>query len=461
MKKILAMMFGSASVSALNLASLTLVATRVDLAELDVYFLYRDAGESLLKLLFISQIGALCVSAVRMWNGGLTPVRRTLIVGAIATSVVMLLWAAYFHTVAPHFFPDKSLLPPGGFGTVEIAIAVFCIFVWIDSASSPTLINQRRFWTYHLSNFGGAAVTFLGIAQTQSPSIAEVAIAFAVGRFFSAIPKLTLCLLLPSPSDASRPEGISNPFRMAVSYIPPNALQQVNRIAFLAGAAFLQPGAFALFSLFHRYHTGLQNLVTMNLFNLSSSSLSKADVNPADLRVLIFRHAMSFLLLVIGISTFMYITTFPAIKNQVPGFLVSDIAPLLWCIVILGFLPDGVNLILSRCNIFQGAISWDSRVSAAQVLVNTVALYPSMKYFGVYGLAYATFIVLTVFAIIRSWKLVQCMPELRPLLIAVLVYGCSLFLLSVALINESLENFCVGIIAAGLLALFHAFWRLR
>ena len=128
-------MFSSATVSLLNMTTLTLVAIRVDLAELDVYFLYRDMGESLLKLLFVSQIGALCVSAIRVGNGSLKPARITLVYGGLITSIVMIVWAAYFHLLSPYFIGENHLLPMGGFSRLEIAIAVFCIFVWIDSTS--------------------------------------------------------------------------------------------------------------------------------------------------------------------------------------------------------------------------------------------------------------------------------------------------------------------------------------
>jgi hypothetical protein len=461
MKNILAMMFGSASVSLLNLASLTLVVARVDLAELDAYFLYRDVGESLLKLFFISQIGALSVSAIRMWNGSLVPARWTLIYGGVITSAAMIIWAAYFHVVAPHFLPESYLLPTGGFSTFEIAVAVFCVFVWLDSASSPVIINAGRFWIYHVSNFCGAAVTCLGITLWEKLAIEEVALAFAAGRVVAAIPKLTLCFLLSSPPESKRPDGISNTFRMAVTYIPLNSLQQLNRFAFLSGVAFLQPGAFALFSVFNRYYTALQNLVTMNLFHLSASRLSKSQVDPKDLHTLIFQHKVSFLLVVISACIFMYLTTLPEIKPMIPEFLTTGVAPILWCLVLLSFLPDGLNLILSRSSIFQGETNWDSRVSMAQVLVNTVLLYPSMKYFGVYGLAYSTFFVVSVFAIIRCWRMVQFMPELKPLIIPLFIYGFGLISLAAFLANKDLADFCLGMTVASMLALLHVRWRLR
>lgn len=454
-------MFGSASVSLLNLVALTLVATRVDLHELDAYFIYRDAGESLLKLFFISQIGVLSVSAIRMWGGSLVPARRALIYGGMMTSVAMTLWAAYFHVVASHFLPESRLLLISGFSTLEIAIAVFCVFTWMDSAASPIIVNQERFWTYHISNFCGAAITCLGIMLGKKLSIEEVALAFAVGKIVAATPKLVLCFLLASPFVAKQSAGMTSSFRMAVSYIPLNILQQVNRFALLSGVAFLQPGAFALFNIFNRYYTATQNLVTMNLLHLSASRLSKSEVDPKDLHILIVQHMVSFLVMITGASIFMYLTTLSEIKIQLPEFLITNIAPLLWYLVFLNFLPDGLNLILSRSSIFQGEVTWDSRVSIAQVLVNTVLLYPSMKFFGIYGLAYATFFVVSVFAIIRCWRLVQCMPGLKPLMISSFMYGLGLILLATFFINKALADFCFVVLMVSTLALFHIFWRLR
>lgn len=440
MNKLLAMMLGSAGAAALNLIALTLAASRVELASLDVYFVYRDATESLLRLLFVSQIGSICVAVARTTRTN-RPVRQALFAGGAGTAAALGVWTVAFPAFVDQFLPAGSPIPITGRSVMEVAVAVFCLCTWLDAVASSQLIQQRKFALNHAANSVGAAMSCVLMLAPASLTVQSMATAFAVGKFITTLPKVLSAIrsVRTSTEDDAPPKAkpLQSMLSMALPYTPGNFLLQFNKFAYLAGVAFLAPGVFAIFSIYRRYYTAAQNLITVNIFNLSASHLTDAQETEVEIPRLINRHTLSFLAIYALCSGLMLICALPAVRSHLPEFVTSPYAPLLWSVTLLNFLPDGVNFVLSRQSMLDGDIKVDSRINSVQAVVNLIALYPSMRYFGVAGLAYATLFVCAVFAAFRLWRLHLHIPATKQCIKSIAIYGA--LLLAVSCFSQTLR----------------------
>lgn len=467
MKKLLAMMASGASASALNLIALTLAASKVDLRALDVYFVYRDSSESILKLLFVSQIGPICVAAMRGRSDGGRPVRSALLIGGAATAAAMALWTFIFPLISDLFLSKDA--PPliTGHSVLELSVAVFCLFTWFDAIASTVLVQRRQFAHNHTGNFISAASVCLWMLVPAHLSVDSMAMAFAVGKVLGTLPKIIVCLWprasengigtdsveqgLPDP-DAPAPRGM---LAMAMPYTPSNLLQQFNKFAYLAGAAFLAPGLFAIFNIYRRYYTALQNLITVNIFNLSASRLTDATKADGETARLLDRHTLSFLTVYAGGSLVMLVCALPMLQDQLPEFITTPYTSLLWSVTLLNYLPDGLNFVLSRKSMLQHEHKLDSRLNSAQALTNLAVLYPSMRWFGIGGLAYATTLVCVLFAGLRLWHLRRQIPEAGPSIRRIALYGTTLGLFSTLSMAVPAWSYCLGTLVLSVIALLH------
>ena len=442
-KKIIAMMTGSAFSSLLNLIALTFAASRVDLKELDVYFVYRDFAESILKILFVSQIGPICIAVLRTSKNPELIIRKTLILGGGGAGLILGGFLIFFPHASPYFLRSESLHLITGFSELEIAIIIFCLFMWLDSIVSAVLVQRRLFLQNHVCNLINAALLCFLIILPSDLTVAAMAIAYAISKVAGTAPKILICSFplfgkmeqisqisseFSSEGGASALNGISS---MVLSYTPSNLLLLVNKSSYLAGAAFLAPGLFAIYSIYYRYYTALQNLITVNIFNLSASLLTCADSQQRETDGLIYRHGLSFLVIYCSASVVMFLCSLPVMHSHLPEFLTSSYAALLWSVVLLNFLPDGINYILSRRNMLQNNLSHDARLNSIQAIANLALLYPCMRFFGVVGLLYATVIICAFFSAIRLWHLYRNVDEYNnKALLRFSVYGTSLFALS-------------------------------
>lgn len=478
MKKLLAMMAGSASASALNLIALTLAASKVDLHALDVYFVYRDATESILKLLFVSQIGPICIAAMRSRTDNTHPVRSALLIGGAATAISLCLWTAFFPLIAHFFVNPEAPVRVTGLGLLELSVGVFCLFTWLDAIASSVLVHRRLFAQNHFGNFISAAATCAWMAVPEELPVESMALAFAVGKVLGTLPKILICFwpqAVPKGESASNKNevmeaadrhsenenGLPGVLAMAAPYIPSNLLQQFNKFAYLAGAAFLAPGLFAIFNIYRRYYTALQNLITVNIFNFSASRLTDPAEAPLETVRLLDRHTLSFLTVYAGGSLLMLLCSLPTMQSRLPEFVTSPYAPLLWSVTLLNYLPDGINFVLSRQSMLQNDLRVDSRLNTAQALANIVFLYPSMRYFGIAGLAYSTMLVCTLFAACRLWRLREQHKPVRPAVNRIAAYGLLTFGISLFSLAVSPWLYCLGTLILSLGSLAHLKFSLR
>lgn len=470
MKKLLAMMAGSAGASALNLIALTLAASKVDLRALDVYFVYRDAAESILKLLFVSQIGPICVAAMRARGNGDKPVRSALLVGGAATAAALGLWTLAFPQISALFLSKDA--PPliTGHSVLELSVVAFCLFTWLDAIVSTVLVQRRQFAQNHAGNFLGAATLCIWMLVPTQLSVASMAMAFAAGKVVGTIPKIFVCLWPRGPhenasgsnADSRAPEQHLAPastphsmLAMAMPYTPSNLLQQFNKFAYLAGTAFLAPGLFAVFNIYRRYYTALQNLVTVNIFNLSASRLTDPSVAGDETARLLDRHTLSFLTVYAGGSLVMLVCALPVLQPQLPEFVTTPYASLLWSVTLLNYLPDGLNFVLSRRSMLQHELKLDSRLNSAQALANLAVLYPSMRWFGIAGLAYATTLVCVLFAGLRLWQLRRQIPDVDQSVWRISLYGIVLGAFSIFSMAIPAWSYCLGTLMLSAIALLH------
>lgn len=436
------MMAGSVSASALNLIALTLAASRVDLRELDVYFIYRDAAESLLKLLFVSQVGPICIAAMRSSCNGERMMRNALLLGAVTTGFTLAAWITVFPLLVDHFISPEA--PPliTGHSVLELSVGVFCLFTWLDAIASTVLVQRRQFVQNHAGNFISAATVCLWMVLTADVSVASIALAYAVGKVLGILPKIVICLLprLTGPtqskaSNSTQVETIADPdapsswsmLAMALPYTPSNLLQLFNKFAYLAGVVFLAPGLFAIYSIFYRYYTGLQNLITVNSFNLSASLLNDPNEATRETARVLDRHTLSFLMVYAGASLLFLICSLPLLKSHLPEFVTTPYVSLMWSVMLLNYLPDGINFMLSRKSIMQHDLKMDTRLNTLQALTNLAVLYPSMRYFGVGGLTYATLLICAVFAALRLRHLIRQIGFITPAVRRIIAYGAVLF----------------------------------
>lgn len=457
MNKLVAMMLGSAGTAALNLVALTLAASRVELPSLDVYFVYRDATESILRLLFVSQIGAICVAAAQAHRSS-HPIRRALLVGGAGTAAALAVWTAGFPAFADHFLPAQSTVPITGFSVLEIAVAVFCLCTWLDAIATAVLVQQRNFFQNHVANFVGAAASCALMAIPATLTVEGMAVAFAVGKTATTLPKVAHSLRnvnLPDSVNPSCPRAFGI-LAMALPYTSSNVLLQFNKFAYLAGVAFLAPGAFAIFNIYRRYYTAAQNLITVNIFNLSASKLTDTAQAERETVHLINRHIISSLAIFACCSVVMLVCSTPQLQQKLPEFITSPYAPLLWSVTLLNCLPDGLNFMLSRQSMLQGDVQIDSRFNSAQAIANLVALYPSMRLFGIAGLAYATVMVCAAFCALRLWRLNRQFPSVKECTQRVAIYGALLFAATCASLALQPLAFCVLTTVVSLSALASA-----
>ena len=439
----MAMMSGSATSSILNLIALTAAASRVNLEELDVYFVYRDSAESILKILFVSQVGPICIALLQVSKEPGLMIRKILALGGVLTGLILSAFLILYPHVSPYFLRFESLHLITGFSKFEVAIIINCLLIWLDSIVSTVLVQRRLFLQNHTCNLISATLLCFLIISPENLTVTTMAIAYAVSKIAGTLPKIIINFFLPfskniqisqisnqtnSKGGASVLSGIS---LMAYSYTPSNILLLINKFTYLAGSAFLAPGVFAIYNIYYRYYTAIQNLITVNIFNLSASKLASADLQQRETYGLIYRHILSFLVVYCGASFVMFLCSLQVIHSHLPEFLTSSYAPLLWSVVLLNFLPDGINFILSRRNMLQNNLKHDSRLNSIQALANLALLYPSMRFFGIVGLLYATVIVCTFFSAIRLWYLYRNVDKFNNRVVRQFsVYVISLFVLS-------------------------------
>lgn len=473
-KKVIAMMIGSGVSSVLNLIALTVAASRVDLEELDVYFVYRDFAESILKILFVSQIGPICIALLRISNNPELTIRKILVFGGAFTGLTLSSFLIFFPHASPYFLRSESLHLITGFSELEIAIIIFCLLMWLDSIVSTVLVQRRLFLQNHVCNIISAALLCFLIISPSDLTVAAMAIAYAFSKVAGTAPKILICCFplfgkmeqisqfsnpFSSEGGASALNGISS---MVLSYTPSNLLLLVNKSLYLAGTAFLAPGLFAIYSIYYRYYTALQNLITVNIFNLSASRLTCADSQQRETDGLIYRHALSFLIAYCGASIVMFLCSLPVMYSHLPEFLTSSYATILWSVVLLNFLPDGINYILSRRNMLQNNLEHDSRLNFIQAMANLSLLYPSMRLFGIVGLLYATVIICAFFSAVRLWYLYRNVDEFNSkVVLRFSVYGISLLALSVLSLVLPAWLYCLVAFTLSGSFLFHLLYSFR
>jgi hypothetical protein len=477
MKKLMGLMAGSAGASALQLIALTLAASKVDLRELDVYFLYRDASESILKLLFVSQIGPICVAAMRESVNPLGRVRRALLFGGLSTALALATWTLVFPLIAHHFLSPQAPALITGSSLLELSIVAFCLFTWLDAIASTVLVQRQQFAVNHGGNLLNGALVCLWMLPSGPVSVSSMALAYAVGKAVGTVPKIVSCwwpglakqspaidvAFSPSvPAAAARHQAAPRTIvEMALPYTASNVLLQFNKFAYLAGTAFLSPGLFALFSIYRRYYTSLQNLVTLNLFNLSAARLVESAQAPAETVKLLDRHMVSFLSVFAAISLLMLFCSLPPAASRLPEFLTTPYVSLLWSVILLAYLPDGVNFMLSRASMLKGDLAFDTKLNSIQALVNLCVLYVSMRFFGIAGLVYTTLLVCTIFAAARLWRLRQEYSQTTPAIIRTGLYGLPLALFSTLGLVVPPWSYCMGMLALSCAALLHLRYVLR
>lgn len=432
MKSLFGMISGSVGTSIFNFLTLTISASRIDLVELDQYFISRDSAESLLKFLFVAQIGSICVALIQARGGSLAPLRQAFLLGAVLVACAMAIWSLAFTNFAEFFMPGGSGVIQGDLATLSVWIAVFCVLVWLDNLVSPYLIHVKRFFVYHFSNSIGAVLTCAYVYFSPELTPIILAQAFAIGKFLTVLPKVFFALSMGGSQEKARHKSVLS---MVLNYIPANILQPLNRNLMLAGVVFLNPGNFAIYSIFTRYYSSAQNIVTLNIFNLSAKQLSESSDDKGAIIQVLTRHFKSTLPLLFLVSVAFVVAQETRVGNHLPPFLSSPISAEIALIVLITFLPDGLSFILSRRSMIRGEVKWDSRISFMQVTTNILVLYPSMMLFGVLGLAYANLIVCILFSVIRSIPLLAEGATLRALLLELGI--CASILMTVCLVSTS------------------------
>lgn len=401
---------GSAGSSVLNLIALTVIASSVSLNDLDVYFVYRDSAESILKIVFISQIGPICIAALRVSKEPEFTLGKILLLGGAITALVLIGLLIVFPHISPYFLRLESRYLITGFSELEIAIIIYCILMWLDSIISTILVQRRLFLQNHACNIISSALLCFLIITPSDLTVTAVAVAYAVSKFSATIPKIIIFFLGKSGEKVQIPNQINSGVEgvasstissMILNYAPSNSLLLVNKFSYLAGSFFLIPGLFAIYNIYYRYYTALQNLITVNIFNLSASRLASDDSRQLETDGLIYRHILSFFIIYLGASIVMFVFSLPMMRSHLPEFLTSSYTSLLWSLTLLNFLPDGVNFIMSRRSMMQNNIEFDSRLNTFQAIANLIFLYPSMRFFGIEGLLYSTLMICTFFSVVR------------------------------------------------------------
>jgi len=467
------MMMGSASSSLLNLIAMTIAVSRVDLRDLDVYFVYRDAAESILKILFISQIGPVCIAALQVSKTPLLLVRNVFIFGGIFVALILTCFLFVFPYFSPAFLSSESAHIIGGLSTLELAILVFCLFTWLDTIATAVLVQGRLFLQNHIFNISSAALLCVLIILPGNLSVASMASAYAACKIAGTIPKIFICCfsrskgvrnfsLSPSPitSDGYVPESRSI-IKMVFVYVPSNSLLLVNKFSYLAGSVFLSPGYFAIYNIYYRYYTALQNLITVNIFNLSASQLASSEFEKSETVGLLYRHTLTFLALYSCISVLMFLFSLPVVQFHLPEFLTAPYVTVLWSVILLNFLPDGINFILSRRSILQKDLIFDSRTNSLQVFANLVFLYPAMRFFGVVGLVFATLLICVIFAAIRLYYLSRNVTGVSGAFRRVAIYNSALLILSLTSLVFPAWLFCIFTFSVSGVFLGHLLYSLR
>ena len=464
---------GSAGSALLNLIALTIAASRVDLRDLDVYFIYRDAAESILKLLFISQIGPVCVAALRANKAPELVIRKVIIFGGIFTALILTCLLLVFPHFSTFFLRSESLHLITGFSVLELAILIFFLLTWLDAIATTVLVQRSFFLQNHIFNTLNAALLCLQLAFQGDLTVTSMASAYAISKIAGTLPKILICCLQKSNEVVQDSQSIypiisvrgtselNSIISMVFTYTPSNILLLANKFSYLAGSAFLAPGFFAIYNIYYRYYTALQNLITVNIFNLSASRLTCPESAQRETVGLLYRHTLSFLVLYSGASVVLFLCSLPVVQLHLPEFLNTSYASLLWSVILLNFLPDGINFILSRGSMLQNDLKFDSRLNSLQAIANLAVLYPSMRFFGIGGLVYATMLICVIFAAIRLWHFHRNAARINKALSRMATYGMALFILSLSSLMFPAWFYCLATFSLSGLFLIHLLYVLR
>ncbi len=467
------MMMGSASSSLLNLIAMTIAVSRVDLRELDFYFVYRDAAESVLKILFISQIGSVFIAALKVSKKPQLITRNIFVYGCGFVALILTCWLFIFPLFSSAFLNTKPLHTINVLDSVELAILVFCLFTWLDTIATALLIQVRLFLLNHILNILSAALLCILIILPGELSVASMASAYAVSKIAGTIPKIFICTfcksevirqvsLMADPISSEEPKiEVFGILKMVSVYTPSNFLLMINKFFYLAGVAFLSPGYFAIYNIYYRYYTALQNLITVNIFNLSASRLVNLDLDQSETMGLLYRHTLSFLTLYSGVSILMLLFSVPVVSFYLPEFLTTQYVTVLWSVILLNFLPDGINFIFSRRSILQNDLKFDSRLNSLQAFANLVLLYPAMRFFEIIGLVYATLLICLFFAAIRLYHLSLTVTGVNKAFRRVAMCNVALLITSLTSLVFPAWLFCLVAFSVSVVLLGHLLYLLR
>ncbi len=409
-RALIELIFSSFVSSLLNLGSLTVAAVKIKPTELDYFFVQREALDSVLKIFFISQVGSIVVSefsndTLRKKNLLFLFVCSGLIISCCLFLWLNLLSATNFSIL------DLSLVDQNlnlSLKVFYIALVVFSVCTWFDAIATSLLNYTLNFRVNFGLNSVGSAITFCGVVFIGANSIESISLSFAIGKLFSTFSKASYLLLsdqikIDTGSKESQ-KFIPQMLVKAAPYLTANLLQFVNKFFMLAGVKFLDPGSYSIYTLVYRYYSAFQNLVTVNLTN-SSIINSTADEKSILLLKAIEDHVRSFYALGMLFSlSYFFISVFFKESSYFAYALGADVK-LMVAVIVMTFLPDGLNYILSKDSIANGEVSWDARLTTAQVVSNILFISPSMYYFKIKGLVIVTLIILCVFSGIRVWKI--------------------------------------------------------
>ncbi len=398
--------------SLLNLITISIIASHISLEILDFYFIAKDSTEAILKFFYVSTIGSFILASFKNQSLNYRYFSKVLfgfILIIIATYSVYLFFTIDIYS---YFLGQKFFKLHLNFYGIQTALIVFAIFLWIDNMLTPLLVQRGFLQTNYISNLLSSLVNFLFVFLFEY-DLLDVCCVFAISKIFSVLPKIFSIYI----NEKNNTNFNSLPIKdMIFFYLPSNIMMQFQKGVFLSATSFLAPGTYALYSLFYRYYTGLQNFITMNLFNLNLKGMTCDDdlLQFQSFKKLYLQHTVSFYFIIFITSVLLYSLSHISIYLTLPSFLTHPLTPVVLLLVVLNFYIDGAAFFLQKKLAFNGLTKEDSNWFNLQILLNIIVLYSFMKFFGILGLCYGTLIVCFINYIGRSIHFNIIFPNIMP-----------------------------------------------